>query len=336
MLALCPFTNETALTSTEELIPARLKAGDTVGLISTGFRVNEPEAMKFAIERLEGLGLKVKLGKFVWGNEAYFPAKDEERTNDINQMFADPEVKAIFELRGGWGSNRVLPYLNYNLIKNNPKILIGFSDITSLLLAIHAKTRLVTFYGTMGKLPWPEFTVNYLKAVLFEGEKTTFENLHEADIKKDIIQTKYRIHTITPGVAQGKLIGGNLTLITSLLGTQYLPDFKGAILFIEDINIDYYAFDRMMSQLQLSGVLNQISGFIFGQCEGCGVNNSLGNLGSYSLGEILNHYIKSLGIPAWYGSMIGHGAEMFTLPEGVIVKINAELGTITLLHAAVK
>lgn len=322
------------------ILPMRLQPGDTVALVSSGFRVPDDEIVGYAKERLEALGLKVKYGKSIFKRDAYFAGTDRERAQDINNMFADPEVKAIFEVRGGWGSNRILPYLNYRLIKNNPKIIVGFSDVTSLLLAIYSKTGLITFHGTMGVEEWPEFTVNYMKHVLFAGEAAQFVNpIENVNLSEDIIQTKNRIHVINSGMAEGKLLGGNLTTLTSMLDSGYLPKWKGAILFVEDVDEDYYKIDRMMDQLQAAGILKQISGFVFGQCVDCsaGKNSTTSSvLGSLTLDQILDHYIKPLKIPAWSGAMIGHMSKMFTLPEGTMVEVDADKGTITMLEAAVK
>lgn len=327
------------LSETNIILPEHLKPGDTVGLLSSGFRASDEDGIQYASERLKALGLNVKYGKSILKHDAYFAGTDKERAADLNEMFADSKVKAIFEVRGGWGSNRILPYLNYELIKNNPKILIGFSDITSLLLAIHSKTNLVTFHGPMGIEAWPQFTVNYLKRILFAGEKVVLANPKTFDSQVDIIQTDYRIRTITGGVAKGKLIGGNLTVIVSMLGSEYLPNWKGAILFIEDVDEDYYQIDRMMEQLKMAGVLDKISGFIFGQCKRCsagGSGSTSSTIGSLTLTQILNHYIKPLRIPAWSGAMIGHESQMFTLPEGISVQIDADKGTISMLRSAVR
>jgi muramoyltetrapeptide carboxypeptidase len=322
------------------IFPERLHTGDTVALVSSAFRAPDDSTIQFAKERLETLGLHVKFGKSVFSHNNYFAGTDQERAQDINNMFASPEVKAIFEVRGGWGANRVLPYLNYTLIKRNPKIIIGFSDITSLLLAINAKTGLITFHGTMGVEEWPEYTVNYMRQVLFDGEATQFSNpVTDIDPKKDVIQTENRIHTVRSGIVQGRILGGNLTTLVSMLNSGYLPQWKGAILFVEDVDEDYYKIDRMMNQLQMAGVLKQISGFVFGQCVDCSAgNNSTTSsmLGSENLDNILDHYIKPLNIPAWSGAMIGHMPQMMTVPEGAEVKIDADKGTITMLNAAVK
>ena len=317
------------------ILPAHLQLGDTVGLVSSASRAPEDADIQYAIERLEAIGLKVKLGKAIYKRDNYFAGTDEERAADLNNMFADPTVKAIFEVRGGYGSTRILPYLNYAAIKEHPKIFIGLSDITALLLGIHMKTGLVTFHGPLGIKPWPTFSVNYLKQVLFAPSKVVFTNPIKIDPEKDIIQTENRIHVIRGGIAKGQLMGGNLTLITSMLGTPYLPQWKGKILFLEDTGVEYnHEFDRLMQQLEAAGVLKQISGFVFGQCTDC-TTQYLKNIRSPSIDEILTRYIAPLNIPAWSGAMIGHMPEIFTLPEGTLVQIDADKGSITMLEPAV-
>lgn len=317
------------------LSPPSLNAGDTVGLISSGFRVPEDQQIQFASERLQTLGLKVKYGRSVFHRDGYFAGRNEERAADINEMFADPQVKAIFELRGGWGSNLLLNKINYQLIKQHPKIIIGYSDITSLLLAIHAKTGLVTFHGPLVFDPMPAFTTQYLKDVLFTGKAVVFQNPVDSS-EDDLIHTENRIQLINGGTATGPLLGGNLTTLTSMLGSPYLPNFKGSILFVEDVGENVYQIDRMLTQLKMAGILNQISGVVFGTFKDCAVGSGTTSYGSLTLKEVLDRHIKPLHIPAWYGAMIGHETKIFTLPEGTPVTINADQGTITMLEPGVK
>lgn len=321
------------LAASEVIKPAALKVGDTVALISSGFRVPQDVDIKYATERLQALGLKVKLGKSVYKRDGYFSGTDAERAADINQMFADPEVKAIFELRGGWGSNRILPYLNYKTIKNNPKIIMGYSDITSLLLAINAKTGLITFHGPLGVTPWPQFTTKYAKEILFNGQAVTLQNVQEPD--DDLVQISGRIETINGGKASGRLLGGNLTVLTSMLGSPYLPKFDGAILFVEDVGVDVYQIDRMLTQLELAGVMGKIKGFVFGYCTDCSVGQGTTVYGTYTLMQVLQQHLKPHKIPAWFGAMVGHHDRIFTMPEGVNVEVDADKGTIKMLESAV-
>jgi muramoyltetrapeptide carboxypeptidase len=315
--------------------PTELIPGDTVALISSGSPVDNVLIIQQAAERLQALGLKVKYGKYLYAKNGYLAGTDQERAADVNAMFADPNVKAIFEIRGGYGSSQILLYLNYKLIRQHPKIIMGYSDITALLLAIHAKTGLVTFHGPMPSQPWPQVTVNYVKAILFSNNAMILKNFSVAKSSDDLIQTKNIIYTINGGIASGPLLGGNLTVLTSLIGTPYQPDYHGAILFVEDVGEDVYRIDRMLTQLKNSGVLNQISGFIFGQCIGCGYGAAT-SYGSLTLQQVINKHIKPLHIPSWTGAMFGHQPNMYVLPEGLPCIINADKGTIQMVNPATK
>jgi len=311
-----------AQTANSIIKPPRLRLGDTVGLISPA-GIIDSENVEQAKQTFTALGLKVKLGSHILDSYGYLAGIDRDRAGDVNAMFADKSVKAIIAMRGGWGGNRILPLLNYNSIRANPKIIMGYSDITSLLLAITAQTGLVTFHGAVATSTWNNFTLNYVKSILFDGELVTMNNT---------LVTQLRRQIITPGKAKGKFIGGNLSVINSMLGSSYLPKWKNSILFIEDIGEDVYRVDRMITQLKNAGILNQLSGFVFGQCTRC----STGDEPSLTLMQVLQEHIRPLNIPAWYGSMIGHIKDKFTLPIGIQVEIDANTGIIKMLEAAVK
>ncbi|HLO86499.1 MAG TPA: LD-carboxypeptidase [Nostocaceae cyanobacterium] len=302
--------------------PPRLQIGDTVGLIAPASIV-DAEDIDTAKKSLENLGLKIRTGKHILDRYGYLAGTDANRAQDINTMFADNSVKAIIAVRGGWGCNRILPLLNYPLIRSHPKIIIGYSDITSLLLAINSRSRLITFHGPVATSTWNQFSTDYFQQILFNGETVTMQNLPSEEGK---------INVITPGIATGKIIGGNLSVLAAMLGSNYLPPWRKSILFVEDIGEDIYRIDRMLTQLKTAGILNQISGFIFGQCTNC---KSDEGEPSFTLMEVLKDHIQPLNIPAWYGAMIGHIKDKFTVPVGLDVEINAEKGTIRLLEAAV-
>lgn len=301
--------------------PPRLQVGDTVGLIAPAGIV-EPKDIEVVQEYLTELGLKVKLGAHILDRYGYLAGKDADRALDINTMFSDRSVKAIIAMRGGWGCNRILPLLDYPLIRSHPKILMGYSDITSLLLAINARSRIITFHGPVAISTWSPFVLDYLQRILFNREAATMENIKSGEV---------RVEAIAPGKAKGKLVGGNLSVLSAMVGSPYLPSWYQSILFVEDTNEDVYRVDRMLTQLKNTGILNQIAGFIFGQCTDC----SLGDEPSFTLMQVLQDHILPLGIPAWYGSMIGHLKDKFILPIGLEVEIDAEAGTIKLLEAAV-
>lgn len=312
------------------LKPPRLKPGDTVGLVSPGGVLSEPSDVAHVREVLAELGLRTKLGRHALDQRGYLAGTDAARAGDLHRMFADPDVDALLALRGGWGSARILPLLDYELIRAYPKILVGFSDITALLLAVYARSGLVTFHGPVGISTWNPFTVDYFRRLLFEGEALRMENPEPAF---PLRFNWNRIQTIAPGTARGVLAGGNLSVLTALLGSPYLPDWDGHVLFLEDTNEGIYRIDRMLTQLALAGVLPKLSGLVFGKCTDCEPDSEGGSL---TLEEVFADHLQPLGIPAWYGAMIGHIGDKFTLPLGVPAEIDAAAGTIQLLEPAVQ
>lgn len=308
--------------------PPSLKVGDTIGLVNPASFVSY-EAVEEVKQTLKNLGLNYKLGNHILDRYGYLAGKDIDRAADINTMFADSSVKAILTLRGGWGCNRILPLINYQLIRKNPKIIIGFSDITSLLLAIYAISGIVTFHGPVATSTWNQFTVNYVQRILFNGEAVTMRN--SPFIGENLTSLPLQVETITPGKARGKLIGGNLSVLSAMVGSAYLPNWQGTILFIEEIGEEVYRVDRMLTQLKLAGILDRISGFIFGQCTRCDPEKPEQSL---TLMQVFQDHIQPLKIPAWYGAAIGHIPNKFTLPIGIEVEIDASNGTIEMLESA--
>ena len=315
------------------LKPKRLSQGNTVALVAPANATFNSVELQIARESLEALGFKVKIGAHLLARHGYLAGEDKARADDINKAFADSSVDAVHAIRGGWGSARLLPYLDFDAIRRNPKILIGYSDITALLLAIHAKTGLITFHGPIGLGRWDNFSLEYYKRVLVNGEQVIYVNKQGLSDRNALVQTEFRTQPIVPGKARGRLLGGNLTVMTAILGSPYVPDWDNAILFTEDVGEDYYRIDRMLTQLKLAGVLGKIKGFVFGSCSECGPGN--GNFGALTLEEIFADHVKPLGVPAWQGAMIGHGQPQWTLPVGAEVEIDAEAGTIRLLEPPV-
>lgn len=307
--------------------PPRLRRGDKVGLVSpatAAFR-REPEAIRK--EALEALGFDVAYGEHYFDRFGYFGGEDEARASDINSFFADPDIRMIFA-RGGWGSARVLPLLDYAQIAANPKVLLGYSDASALINGVHTQTGLVTFHGPS---PLDRYSADWFERILMRGEAATMTNLEQIE-DSELVQTEHRLRTLTSGRATGPLLGGNLTVLTNIMASPYLPDFDGAILFLEDVAEAVYRVDRMLTELKLAGVLDRIAGFVFGRCTDCEPANSYGSL---TLEDVLEQHIGELGIPAFDGSMIGHIDQQFTLPLGVDVEIDAGQGSIRLLEPAV-
>jgi len=196
--------------------PKRLSPGDTVAMVAPASATFLRMELEVARESLEALGLKVVVGEHLQERHGYLAGQDVARAADINRFFADPSIRAVLPIRGGWGSSRVLPYLDYAAMRRNPKIVLGYSDITALLLAINAGAHLVTFHGPNGMGRWDNWSVDYVKRVLFDAEAVTFEN--PRDKGEFLTQTENRTQTLVPGVARGTLLGGNLSVLAALLG----------------------------------------------------------------------------------------------------------------------
>ena len=314
----------TSISSNSDVLPIikpnRLKEGSTLGLVAPASPIYSNDQFETMLLNLKGLGYKLKLGKHAKDRNGYLAGKDEDRASDLMTMFKDSSVDAILCTRGGWGSNRILPLIDFEVIKSNPKILLGFSDITSLHMAITKKTGLITFHGPVGKSDWNEFTLASMKQVLdYDGEVI----YHIPDDQIDC-------YTINKGISSGRLLGGNLTVLTSMIGSEFVPDFEGSILFLEDVGEDVYRIDRMLTQLELSGILSKINGFVFGKCTDCNEGTN-----SLTLKEVFTHHLSKYDIPAFYGAMISHEDKNVTLPIGIKAEINANKKTIRLLESGV-
>jgi muramoyltetrapeptide carboxypeptidase len=267
------------------ITPRSLSEGDTIGIISPSGAVFDSEPYKIAIETFEAMGLKVKMGKYVSSRFGHLAGTDRERADELNDMFRDDQIKGIIALRGGSGAARILDMIDYELIAKNPKIFIGYSDITALHLAIYAKTGLVTFHGPLAVSSWNDFSYPLFRRLLFDRETLLYKNPESTG--NNLVQVKNRIRTITPGKAKGILMGGNLSVLTGLVGTPYLPQWENRILYLEEIGEKIYAIDRMMSQLKMAGILQKISGFVFGKCSSCEPGGS--GYGSLTLRKVVGH-----------------------------------------------
>ncbi|NBU24358.1 MAG: LD-carboxypeptidase [Gammaproteobacteria bacterium] len=319
-----------ALPSRPAVKPPAIRAGDTIGLMIPSSANWDPFDVDVVLEALAALGLKGKLGAHVFDRRGYLAGRDEDRAADFNALMRDPEVRAIHCLRGGWGAARLLQLVDFDAVARGPKAVIGYSDITALLLALHARTGLITFHGPNGSSEWNETNVGWLQRVTWRGEAVTFENPRQPT--GAIVADEFRTRPITGGRARGRLLGGNLTVLTALIGSPYLPDFSDAILFIEDVQEAPYRIDRMLVQLKLAGVLERLRGVVWGTCSKCDPGEGFGSL---TIPDVLDDHIKPLGVPAYHGAMIGHMGRQFTLPVGAEVELDAERGTLRMLEPAV-
>ena len=307
--------------------PKRLREGDTIGMVLPASMSFEADDIARGREQLEALGFRVKSGANIYARNGYLAGTDKQRAADINAMFADPEVDGISCFTGGWGTPRLLPYLDYEMIRKNPKVLIGYSDITGLLNAVHRKTGLVTFHGPNADSKYETFTLaNFRRAVMTAEPIGLLPNPEKR--AEDLIDRENRVVTLKGGKATGRLIGGNLTLITSTLGTPYEIQPEGAILFLEDTHEELYRIDRMLTQLWLAGKFDKIAGFVFGRCTDCPIKGP-----SLSLGDLLRERFGH--VPSTWGLSFGHIEKKLTLPLGVTATLDADAKTMSIDEAAV-
>ncbi|HXH93984.1 MAG TPA: LD-carboxypeptidase [Thermoanaerobaculia bacterium] len=309
--------------------PKKLSPGDTVGLVLPATAAFEADEIQFAKEQMEAIGFKVVIGKHAFDKWGYFAGHDRDRADDINQMFADDSVAGVVCYTGGWGSPRVLPYLDYDLIRRKPKVLIGYSDITALLNAVHKKTGLITFHGPVGASTYDPFTLENFRKVVMTAEPA---GILPTPSKKpnELVDRTNRVLKISPGKATGPLIGGNLTMIATLMGTPYQPDTTGAIVFLEDVHEEPYRIDRMLTTLALGGMFDKAAGIVFGRCSDCGVKGP-----SLSLEEILRDRFGGLEVPVISGLSFGHIEQKLVLPIGARATLDADGGTLRMEEGAV-
>lgn len=325
------FASSNNSTNAQVIKPKPLATGQTVGLIAPSSNFLENESIEYAKDILRSFGFKVKEGEHIYKRYGYLAGQDKDRASDVNKMFADPQVDAIICMRGGYGSPRTLPYLDYDLIRKNPKVITGFSDVTALLNAIYAKTGLVTFHGPVAGQRYSQYTLDQFKQVLFSGEDAMLAQPPPFEVSEGQVERDNRITVIQPGVAKGRLIGGNLSLMVKLVDTPYEPSYDNAILFLEDVAEAPYRIDGMFTHLKLSGRLNKLAGIAFGKCTRC---KDEGN--TLSVEQVLFDHLQPLGIPALRGLMIGHIRENATIPIGATAVLDTNNPGLKLIEPAVR
>lgn len=313
--------------------PKKLKKGDTIGLIAPASAATRG-AYEKAVENLEAMGFKIKTSENARIRKGFLAGNDKHRIEDLHAMFADDSVNGIVCIRGGYGSGRLLSGIDYDLIKANPKVLVGYSDITALLYAVHKNTGLVCFHGPVGASEFSDFTKDAFEDVLMKGKKSVV--IKRPKEWQDLESKAFETIAIKEGVASGPLVGGNLSLMVSVLGTPYDMDFEGSMVFIEEIGESPYRVDRMLTQLLNSGKLDNAAGLALGVFKGCETSpNDPDYALSVSLKEVLMDRLAKLNIPVIYGLPIGHIDDNATLPFGIKAELNVEKGTLKLLEAAV-
>lgn len=303
--------------------PKALKKGSTIGVISPASST-EKNRIKKLEKILKNEGFNVVMGKAVYESNKYLAGTDEERAEDLNYMFKNEEIDGILCVRGGYGTPRILDLLDYETIEENPKVFIGYSDITAVHVALNQKCNLITYHGPMGS---SDIVDGFNEESKENLEKIVFKNGKNKNLENP---KKEKFEIINKGVVEGSIIGGNLSLLVDLIGTDYEVDTKGKILFIEEIGEEPRNIDRMLNQLRLSGKLDDAIGIILGDFNNCTTENI-----SFTLDEVLDQYFKGINKPVLKNFKAGHCEPMITIPFGVKIKLDCNLGEVIILEDTV-
>ena len=312
----------------ERILPHRLKIGDKIGLVTPGSPISE-EQLNECILKLEELGFQTTHMDSVLSEYGYFAGKDQERADELMEMFAREDVNAIWCVRGGYGSIRILDLLDYDLIRRNPKVFIGYSDITALITAIYQETGLVTFHGPVGISDFNRFSLRSIKNVLLEPEPE-YKYPYRRD-KGTRQNPEYDRYTLRGGQAEGILIGGNISVLDSIIGTSFEPDFENKIAYLEEVGEKTYRVDKMVFHLLSGTNLRNAAGIVMGAFDECNINEEP----ALSLKEALEDLLRPLDMPVSYGLSFGHIRRMLTIPTGIRAALDADRNKLRLLEAAV-
>ena len=282
-----------------------LESGAHVALIAPAGPLQKPEDLPRAQENTRLLGWEPIVGSHASDRVGYLAGSDRDRLNDINRALRDPKIDAIWCLRGGYWMMRILSGIDYDAMSRTPKVIIGYSDVTALHAAVQRKCRLVTYHGPTAREPMTDMSRDSLRRAIVE--------------QTDSCGVAPNAREINAGVAEGRLVGGNLAVLTSLCGTPFAPDLSDGILILEDINEPVYRIDRMLQQLKLAGAFNGCRAIVFGECVKC--PDDAGG-GGRAFDEVLGEIAHSLGVPCLAGIPVGHIAEQWTIPLGAMATID--------------
>jgi muramoyltetrapeptide carboxypeptidase len=304
-----------------------LNKGDLIGIVSPASTPDDLTRIDTGVKYLEKLGYQVLVGQNVGKNHGYLAGYDEERLNDLHSMFRNKNVKAIICVRGGYGSPRLLDKIDYLMIKRNPKIFVGYSDITALQMAFLQKANLVTFAGPMLAVDFNEeistFTEEFFWRLVTSNKKIgRIKNPNDE-----------KLYHLKKGSAIGQIVGGNLALLVSLMGTQYFPEVRNKMLLLEDNGEAPYRLDRLLNQLRIAKVFDKVNGVVLGAFTDCKELDP--DKKTLTLGEIIEDYFTQLKKPVVYNFQHGHLTDNITMPFGIKFKLNATRGFIEIIEGAV-
>ena len=305
-------------------LPRRLSTHDLIGIIAPASPVEDESKTEQGIRYLEGLGYRTVIGKHVRERTGYLAGSDDARAEDIHAMFANRRVKAVFCLRGGYGSPRLLSRLDYRLVARNPKIFVGYSDITALHLAFWSKSRLVTFHG-------PMLAVDMAGGMDPLAEESFWRTLTSGEDCLPLL--RWEPAASRTKAVSGTLLGGNLSLLVSLLGTPFQPDFGKSIVFLEETGEEPYRIDRMMTQMRNAGIFRRAGGVALGAFTNCAARVSFPR--TFTVDEIMQNMALMTGKPFIAGLPFGHMPGTVTLPVGIRASFDLEKGSAKSLGQAV-
>jgi muramoyltetrapeptide carboxypeptidase len=303
------------MTSTPAIMPPRLRPGDLIGVISPAGPVM-PSDLQPGLDLLGAKGYRMREAPHLYDRHGYLAGDDKARLADLHDMFHDQEIAAVFCARGGYGCLRLLDKIDYRIIREHPKILLGYSDVTALLMAVYKETGMIAFHGPM---------VRGLATITEASLEALF---HILSLEEPLLLSPMEGKPLVSGEVEGPLLGGNLSLICHLAGTRFLPSLEGAILFIEDCGEPLYRIDRMLTHLSLAGLLNGIAGLIAGEFTNCG--------DAAEIDRLLIDAAATLNIPLITGFPLGHGQNNLTLPVGMPVHLDAGRMTLRTTGACVR
>jgi muramoyltetrapeptide carboxypeptidase len=311
-----------------KILPPALKQGDLIGLVTPGSPITE-EQLEEAIRKIEGLGYRTYYKDSVLSKYGYFAGKDQERAEELMQMFTNKEIKGIWCVRGGYGSIRILNLIDFQEIERNPKVFIGYSDITALLTSVYEQSGLVNFHGPLGVSEFNDFSVASMERVLVAPRKK-YKYPYKREEHTET-NPEFDRYTINGGKAEGELIGGNISVLDSMIGSKFEPDFKDKLVYLEEIEEKTYKVDKMLFHLLGATNLREAAGIAMGVMGDC----NTGEAPTLSLKEAIGDLLDPLEMPVSYGLSFGHIKEMITIPNGIRARLNADRNSLKLLEKTV-
>ncbi len=308
----------------------KLNRNSKIGLVAPSGGIDESK-LETAIQNMAKLELVPYYTERILARHGYLAGEDKNRTADLEEMFANKDIDAIFAIRGGVGATRILSKIDYNIIEKNPKIFIGYSDITALQYAFFKKTNLISFHGAVAVSNFSEYTINSFNNLFFNNITTI--NYASPTFERGIENREFDLITLKHGIAEGKIVGGNLSLMTAVIGTKFDIDYTDKIVMIEEIDEYPYKIDRMLTQLMSATNLKKANAIVMGIFKNCSnVSKNLSDSESLPLQTIFGEIFEKMNVPIIYGFPFGHLREQTLFPFGATAKIDTYTNELTILQ----